>query len=60
MDDSEVRVKAVKMWRFSALAGVQRFLLELGSWPASDEDWAAAYDLYLETRGEIGGRVDTH
>lgn len=45
MTDSE---KATRMGRFSLLAGVRRFLSELGPWPKTDAEWAAAYDLYME------------
>lgn len=42
--------KACKMKRWSILASINVFLDRLGFYPKTDEDWEAAYDLFMEER----------
>lgn len=42
--------KAAKMSKWTVLASVRRFLDQLGPWPKTEEEWAAAYDLWMESR----------
>lgn len=42
--------KAAKMQNWTLLATVRRFLEQLGPWPQTKDEWATAYDLWMESR----------